>query len=367
VSAFFVTEFGHKIDFIPGYYESNKTFAESTIGKPYDKLRAPEKSGTETEKWFAAKFIKDLVWFSKIMFFLDRWDLMSLRKNSGRSRSLDINGGTGAVAALLKAAGFVEHATVQEMADYSSVIEPDAFDALLDFLRKGIADDQNKDVLAADGRKLLQKFKYAFDLFPTQHPMTGIFNHFPARAQVDRYLKNGFYETRGAYDLITGVAAFDALNIDRALGKVRDLLTDDGLFVCLDEYWWWPINSSAIIGHFPYVMQRLSYPDLERYIAEHHPAFVPGLKDRYDYLYEGTPAPTLNDWFALAAKNGLRTVAVERIMPIHHHRLGQCPPKLLQQPWFNPDEILRDIKYRKPDVVLPDLLTSSFLIAMTKA
>lgn len=355
----FVTEFGHKIDFVPGYYEANCAFAEASLGVSYSDLKQRPKLTFEgDESDISAASLKDLVWFSKLALFMDHWGLWHKR-----SRALDLGGGRGATSAFLKASGLVAHATTQDLIDYSSV-KGNYYDTFIADVKAALGSGAPKHAEAAQA---IQGMKESFDLYPQHHLMTGIFQDFVGPARIDQRLHADIYEVEGTFDLITSAAFFDALDIDRALSKVHDLLADGGVFVCLDEYWWWAINSSALVGHFPYVMQRLSYSDLEKYIAAHHPAFLPGLKDRCDFLYAGTTPPTINDWQAIAAKKGLRTVAIERIMPLRHHRLRQCPPKLMYKPWFKSDEVLRDIRYRKPDVSFEDLLTSSFVIAMTKA
>ena len=259
---------------------------------------------------------------------------------------------------------YIEHSACLDLVDYSPITSGDYFEKALAFIRNISATDS---VGAGRVFASMQRARTSFDFFPDQPVTTGISQDFPVRATVDEYIQQDMFETTGTYDFIYTFAVFDLLDLDKALAKVRELISNDGLFVCLDEYWWFPINSSAIIGHFPYTMQRLSFSDLERYVSKHHPAILPNLRNRYYFLYGGTPPPTINDWFKIAKRQGLRPVAVERIIPKTHARILDSPPQLLTKPWFDSDEVLRDIHHLKPDVMLDDLLTSSIYIAMVAA
>ena len=302
---------------------------------------------------------KDLVAFSAMLRFLERWNLLSRRE-----RSLDLGGAHGTCAALFKGAGFVSHATNLDLHDYSAVIGEDYFARFVEFINElEVLEGAEADRV----KQTIRVAKYLWDLFPQQDLATGLHLSYPIAPRVDEWQMKDIFNATGKYDLVTTFYVFDLLDLDKALAKVRELLTDDGIFVCSDEYWWFPINSSMIVGHFPYAMQRLSYADLERYVSEHHPEILPGFKERYHFLYGGTKPPTINDWFTIARRQGLRTVAFERVVPKVSHRIKDCPPQLMQQPWFDPQEVLRDIEHIRPGVVLDDLMTADIHIAMVKA
>ena len=174
-------------------------------------------------------------------------------------------------------------------------------------------------------------------------------------------------ETTGQYDLVTSFFCFDYLEINKALRKVRSLLKTGGVFVGMMEYWWWPVNSTAILGHFPYAGQRLTFDDLVRYYSENHMDLMENLYSKYHYFHEGRQHPTIGDWFISARENGLRPIAIERVIPKSHpSRLPDCPPQIFAAPWFDHREVLRDIHYFKPDVTVDDLFTSAICIALTR-
>lgn len=348
----FVTEFGHRIDFVPGYYEANNTFAASM---PDSQFKRQERAIAIRSPQWKPEYAysgchKDFVAFSYVAWFLQRWGLLRTWE-----RAIDLGGAEGTFSALLKASGLAAHVTNLDLVD-RSLVAPD-YQVFLESLANPSPDDIER----------IRKAKRVFDLFPEHPPMMGLYRKFPHRAAVDAFQHKDIHEASGKYDLVTALLVFDLLDLDAALAKVRNLLTDDGLFLCVDEYWWWAVNSTCIVGHFPYAVQRLTYGDLQRYVGEHHPHLLPSLEARYRYMYAGNTPPTVMDWCAVARRQGLRPIGVERVVARDHHRLGYPMPYILKQPWFNSLEIIRDIRHVKPDVGVDDLTTSIITLAMVKA
>jgi len=353
----FPTEFGHSIPIIPDYFARNNALLRNVGDTVF--FNPPERVRYIGEPPSFVEPAKDLVAFSAMIQFLHRWNLLRPWE-----QSLDLGGAHGTCAALFKAAGIVKHTTNLDLADYSAVTGGNYFANFVEFFSR--LETQEGDE-AEKVRLAIQKAKWLWDLYPQQDLKVGLHTTHPFTAEVDEWQTQDIFEATGKYDLVSTFYVFDLLDLDRALAKVRELLTDDGLFVCSDEYWWFPINSSMLVGHFPYAMQRLSYKDLERYIAQYHPEILPTLRDRYYYLYGGTQPPTINDWFKIARRQGLRPVAFERVVPKRSHRIKDCPPTLLGKPWFDPQEVLRDIEHLRPGVTLDDLMTADIHIAMVKA
>jgi len=122
---------------------------------------------------------------------------------------------------------------------------------------------------------------------------------------------------------------------------------------------------AGIMGNFPFAAQRLTRKDLRRYISEHHPEYLASLDARCDYLFAGK-APTVTEWIDAAERNGLKVIAMERIMAKKHHRLPYTMGNMLQQPWFSLSDLMLDIRCFRPDVSVDDLLTSIIACAMVK-
>ena len=348
----FITELGHRIPFVPGYFERNasfsRTFPASHFAKPVLSV-AKRTSDFDAIQTFRGLY-KNLVLFSKLLDFLKRHELLHPWQTS-----IDLGAGWGTVGALFKASGLVAHATNLDLTDYSNALGEYSFETFVREMR-------TVDRVTA---KYILSAKFAFDLYPDGSLGIGIHTDFKHPATIDDFQHRDIFEATGQYDFITAIGVLDLFDIERALAKVAELLTPDGLFLCLDEYWWWPANSSCILGHFPYAIQRLSYRDLERYVGEHHPEILPSLPLRCNYLFNGKP-PTLNDWREVAHRKGLQMIASERIMPKRHHRLTDMPTSMFTQDWCRPKDVLRDINSIKPDVTQDDLMTSSVIVAFKK-
>ena len=143
----FVTEFGHEIPFIPGYFKGNKRY--SYFGKAtevHDGLKVVE--GKELEK---SGPLKDWVEFSKAVHFMAKYGLLKTYK-----RGVDLGGAEGTFMRMLRAAGFVKHATSVDIDNYTKVVNDDFFERLL-LITKNIED-------ANPGAQLpVQQAKQSFD------------------------------------------------------------------------------------------------------------------------------------------------------------------------------------------------------------
>lgn len=298
----FKTEFGHTIPFVPGYFDRNKAYAYYAKG-----ARLHEGLTEKKEPIPFNAYLKDWVEFSSLAMFMLRFGLLGTPKKSG----LDLGGAEGACIRLFKAAGFIEEAYNLDIDDYSSVFNDDKFREVVDLFRnyakavpKDSEDTIRQEILAA---------KWGFDHYPEAPYLAGLINQFPRDSNATDFHMD-VMDAPGTYDLVTSYFCFDYLDLNRILPKVRSLLNPGGVFAGMFEYWWWPINSTGIIGHFPYAGARLSFKDLERYHAEHHPDLIENLYFKYHYFHEGKQRPTVDEWFSIAKSHGLKPIAFERIV-----------------------------------------------------
>lgn len=346
----FTTEFGHTIPFVPGYFDRNKGYAY--YAKKTDLHHGEKLEGDELS---IATPLKDYVQFSAMHQFMRKY---GLAKRYGRG--VDLGGAESTSMRLFKAAGMVEHATSVDMDDYSNVVSEALFERVVDI---GRSPEEAKPWIKLE----LQIAKEVYGHFDFANLAAGLSTDLPFKPELDSALIMDLLETPGTYDLVTSFCCFDYLEINKALTKVRELLAPGGVFVAVLEYWWWPVNSTGIVGHFPYAGARLSFDDLIKYYTRNHRDLLDNLFTKYNYFHEGMQHPTIDDWFDLAKANGLRPLAVERIIPRRHRRLPECPPTLFAQPWFDHREVLRDAQLLNPKVVVEDLFTSAIKIAMTRA
>jgi len=347
----FVTEFGHRIEFIEGFYDfMHKRSSWILPDQHYDGAlfgRAKRQPDWTAES-FRKPFIKNYVAFSYLTSFLKRCGL--LRK---WPTALDIGGGYGMISALFRASGLARHVTNVDIMDFSEVTpEYQTFVARI-------------GELAALDPKSLKKAQDTFDFFPTNASHSAFYGDFTEAAQVDEFLHTDILSVTGTYNIVTAICTIDLFDLDVILSKIRTLLADGGMFVCLEEYWWWIANSSAIFGHFPYAEQRLTSADLYRYVSEFHPEIMPSLDARLNYLFAGK-RPTFSDWRAAAERHGLEIVGLDRIIPKQHHRIPFSLPETIKLPQFKLPEILRDIHCYQPAINADDLQTSISALAMVK-
>lgn len=347
----FTTEFGHVIPFVPGYFKRNSGYAHYTKGTQlHDGLAKVE----GTTLGFPQP-LKNWVGFSALVHFLSRYGLLQPRK-----AGVDLGGASGTCIRLFKAAGLLDYSVNVDIDDYQHLVSEKFFAGMLPMLR----DIENQ---GPDFHKLVRRAKEVYDHCQNLGIGDGLVREFPREPTLDKNFHLDLMELPGTYDFATSLYCFDYFDLDRLLPKLRAILNPGGVFVGYVEYWWWPVNSTGIVGDFPYAGARLSLGDLTRYYTEHHPDLLPNLELKYNYFHQGKHHPTLTEWFALARKHGLRPLAVERVVPKTHHRLPDCPPRLFASPWFDEREVLRDIHYLKPDVTADDLFTSGLRIALTPA
>lgn len=351
--SYFVTEFGHKIEFVPGYHERFSTLCDAVLDHSYVLDGETPRTLDQQKPPDTDNVAKKLVLFSQLVYFLERWGLVRKFETS-----IDLGGSYGMISAFLKGAGYVENATNVDLVDYPRHVPKNYFDFYLHVL------NERPDERAEKIEPGLKRAKWTYDYFPLTDPLFGVVTKFERPCVVDEFRHQNLFDVQGEYDLVFTLGTLDILDPDEAFAKIRSLLSPDGMYVGIEENWWYFANASAITAHFPFAHQRLSYADLERYMAEFHPERLSMLKARDQYMYAGK-RPTLNDLCAAAARQGLRPLGIDRILPKLHHR--GTGAKILRNPDYDPIGIMRDVHALRPDVSEEDLMTSVFNLAFTKA
>lgn len=348
---FFTTEFGRRIDFVPGYFEANENAIRYHDAQSHGHELTVHAKGTLPWQNPA----KDLVEFSGMIHFMQRFGLLRHRETS-----IDLGGAEGTMSALLRSLGLVKHATNLDIIDFSPATGPDYFKEFVELLRN---DAQRAALDAA-----IRKAKFTFDYFADDaNSMTGLYFGQADKAIIDHSIHGTVESATGTYDLVSAFSCFEHIDLDAALAKTRSLLNPDGLFVCQNELWYWVYNSLGVFGRFPYTGARLTHADIERYLSTFHPELLAGYRRRLNQIRQTQQRPTIKDWFDLGRKHGLRPIAVERIMPRKHSQISLVPPELFRQPYFDHRAVLADIHMFQPDVSADDLLTYAIRIAMVRA
>jgi len=152
-------------------------------------------------------------------------------------------------------------------------------------------------------------------------------------------------------------------NLKDLFSKIYSLLSKGGLFCFLVNYWWWPVNSTGIVGDFPYVCQRLTSDDLRRYFQEHYPEKTEDIMERYEYYHRGKQQPTLNNIIKIAFDSGLQIVGTRRMIPQEntHPKTPFTPKFMMSLDNSLIFDTLEDIHQFKRDVQLIDLHTAFIL------
>lgn len=182
------------------------------------------------------------------------------------------------------------------------------------------------------------------------------------------YLVTNVFDLAGSHDWINSSLTLTHFDHRELFPKVRDLLTDGGIFTFTVECWWYPINSTQIAGMAPYLCQRLGLEDLIRYFETHQPDVdTKKIADVYNY-YRDPSHPTASDYIATAIKNDLHPIFVHRHMNTRSYskRAAVPPAHLLRDIGDGAQNALRDIHKFKPDVLLEDLYTSHYLLGFRK-
>jgi len=356
MSDHFVTEFGHRIDFVAGYLDRNRFYVDDA------KKRADYWAGrvdTYAKAGMANPTVdsvaRDLVQFSATIAFLRRFGLL------GRwQKAVDLGGQEGCIARFFRAAGLIDHATNVDLDDFSKVATDQFFEnAMISLRLMHKIERQGVDRV----RTSINRLKILFDHYPDSPTMDGVITNLPHPLKLDQNYVMNLFDTPGSYDLVMSYSVLEFVDLDEALAKIRSLLNPGGLYVGATQSPWYPVYPNGLVGNFPYFSQRLTLSDMRRYAEQSQPELLENLERRYNTFHRGRYRPTPNDWLELARKHGLRTVAIEQIKPKRYHWSPDDPQAMLKSDWFNPLEVLRDIHEIRPDVSWEDLATQAVRVA----
>jgi len=351
----FTTEYGHEIPFVPGYYDRNRFYADFARERwanrrPYENEPPP----TFISHHMVAK---DLVLFSSLVTFLEDRGL-TRRWRAG----IDLGGAEGSVIRLFKAAGLIERATNVDIVDFTKVADDEFFRLFLRaFAMPGWDKDPKHEVTDA-----INWAKIHLDLSPLTEPRAGLVNRFPGDPIAENIVAS-VYDVEGQYDLVIANALLEFVDIDIALPKIRDILEPDGIFVGSLNCAWCPVVPSGLLGDFPYMFQRLTLSDAQRYLEQYRPEQLFSLESRYNWFHSGKYRPVLSQWFELFRSHGLKIVGFQRISSIRQLRYADTPAVLFKQPWFDHREVLRDARYINSGVTVDDICTTSVKVAAVKS
>ena len=353
-NSFFQTKFNHKIPIVKDYRNAHNKVDYRDFVDTFKKTDSFTKA--------KAGFLNDLFEYSLIFDFLESWGI-----NKKFNSSLDIGGQEGFISKILTAEGKCKYSDCVEIFDYRSNIN---FKKLVNYYNY-LKFTFNMPLL-----KHVDKIKKRLKSIEQKGTKFGHYSlaklwriNFQHEGTIREYILDDVYNINNKYDLITAFFCLEHFDHTKLFKKISSLLNENGIFVFMDSYWWWPVNSSRIIGYFPYAAQRLTKDDFVRYVEEFHPDEKEGMLKKYDFFGNGlTEKPTLHSYITEAEKNGLSLVAYNRFMPFQDTQLRTpITPKILDECHdTNLNEVLRDIHEFRTDVNIEDLKTAFILIAFRK-
>lgn len=349
----FITKFGKKIAKWPGFLESH----DRRNPNPKGYLEFNKQSPDASLRVGFHSFLYDYYTYTMSMEFLENIGL-----GGPFDRALDIGGREATVSRLLRAEKRAQSSSCVEILDFSKMLTEELFIKFFSQLKGFSA--LRKNMPALDDQ-LLQTHSSNFGYYPSEK---SLFWNLELQDQpvLNNYYIEDIYQHDEQYDLVTAFLCLDYFNPVHLFKKVFDLLESGGVFYFIYRYWWYPVNSTLIVGEFPYACQRLCREDLFRYFDES----IPGknIEPLYNYFHQGAMQPVLDDLIEMGNQSGLRHVCSRRLTPqaLRDSSTQYSPTRLLQEHVETLNEVLDDIRCFRSDVRLSDLQTKYAMAAFVK-
>jgi SAM-dependent methyltransferase len=271
-------------------------------------------------------------------------------------RSLDIGGGSGTTSRLLTMEGRFDRADTLDIQDFSDTLTREHFIDL--FKRfKSLSD------LAQYDDAFREKFiRWEASTFG-YHPQKGSkFFNFELDTNPTRndFIVSDFINTEEVekYDFINAILCLEYFDIYELFNRVSDILRPGGMFFFIVNNWWWPVNSTGIVGDFPYACQRLTREDLCRYFKHEYPEEVNDVLEAYDYFHKGHH-PSINEYVNIGYEHGLFPIGSQRFVSnAESHSKAEITPRSLEQshPGYL-SQVLYDIHELNTTVSINDLIS----------
>lgn len=358
----FETSGGRRIMPVPGYRNAHHHATAADVFPPEEGFHGLNAFGFDG-------FMKDHYTYSLMIDFLE-----SLGVDCRWNRALDIGGAEGTVSRLLKGEGRARWTATIELNKFDGGVTTGVF--LREFFRFRAAAALSRfsptlrRFLIGDGAWRGKRLSPLFSAYGYMPPRGSTFWKPRLRAMptVDEYIVGDVFDLEQQFDLITGFSVISYMDVEPLFHKIAALLVEGGVCFLISDYWWFAVNSSLVIGEFPYAMQRLSPEDFERYVAQYHASEFDDWMARYRYYHQGKARPTLNDYVAMADAAGLEFLGSKFLMPPHlrDNRATVSPRMLNRHTDTRIAPVLEDVRQWRPDVGMTDLLSKYVVMAFTK-
>lgn len=349
INDFFQTSYGRRINFYPGYKAKYPALSEKRVLSVYQ----------DTEQHVPPyAFMKDVFEYGLMIDFLVHHGL-----KGPWGSALDLGGAEGTISRLLKSEKLAKRADCLDIKDFSNTLP----NALYDKYLRGFRLFSSLNKLGLKKPKLAANFREHFSYFPTHSDKYyNIKSKAPGR--IDHYYTHSIYEHSEKYDFISALLCFPYFDLRLLFPRISSMLNPGGVFYFITDYWWSQVNSSQIIGDFPYACQRLTKEDLIRYFEMYHPEEASDVIKKYEYYHCQMPAPVVSTYCQLAQDSGMELVGIKRqiTQSVDNERIFITPHELQMGPRSELDEVLQDIHQFRKDVKVEDLMTAFVVGAFIK-
>ena len=344
------TKYGNSIQFVDGYMDAHKDLFINSVAKPDDIINA--------EKINYKGWVNDLFTYSMMVDMFDEFGI-----ECKFNRSLDIGGAQGVLSRLMKAEGKTKWAACIEIRDMQNSINQFVFyKHYIKYRIRLLLSSFNKLKMLAPGNN--NKYGY-FIKYRKNHAAKYRVKKLPS---IDDYIVGDVFQHNEKYDLITSIQSLGYFDLDEIFKKISELLEDGGVFFVLVDYFWYPVNSTRIVGDAPYMAQRLDEDDLLRYFSEFHPEMAASVKEKLSYCHKGN-RPVISDFIKTADKYNLQLINCRRHttpMQDSNIRTRYTPTFIDKHKNTKLTDILCDIKQYNSNVEIEDLQTTHISIAFRK-
>lgn len=351
--SYFETEFGDKIEYWDDYYEEHNY-------RGYLGTQAGERfNGENKAKQNFSKFKTSVFLYGLMVDLLKE----SERELNGK-RAIDIGGGTGMISRLLSMEGHIKETVTLDIQDQSKNLPKEHF---IRQYKKYRSISQLSKYDPNIRQNLTSSDEDKFGYYPTDQSKIYSLKY---ESDPDRIYKvNDFIEAEfdKKFELVTAFRSLGWMDIDLAFNKISSILLDGGMFFFIMNNWWWPVNSTGIVGHFPYVCQRLTREDLKRYAIQEFPDSVDSVLESYDYFHKGQH-PTLNDYLRIGYENGLLPIIGRYLFTNaeSHSKVAYTPKVLERKSPGVLNEVLSNVHNFNTDVAIADLMSPYIVGAFVK-
>jgi hypothetical protein len=350
----FETITGRTIPFVPGYRAAH---AKLRAAKPDLILTEEAYDPAKKSPIGYGAFVKDALLYSMMV------DTFAKRNISLRAeRMLEVGGSEGAVARLAKTDGAARWAQVVELFDMRPLLPDNIY--LSHLRRHRIYSALRK--LGHRKRGDRTELFNARDYWPNTSDKFFNINR-AGDGKIDEYTIRDFYDLTGSYDLISSQCSMDYFVPPDFFKKSAELIPPGGYVYVHVAYWWYVVNMTYTIGHFPYLAQRMPRDEVVRYLDQEHAADRDSILTLYDYYHAGAMKPVLDDYVEYADAAGLELIYSRRHMPQGKNKRTPLTPEMLNSDSEHQlRHILNEVQEHAPQVRLADLKTSHVTMAFQR-